>query len=135
MPNFPCISCSKNVNINHKAIQCDICDSWIHIKCNFLGKDDYVTLQNSNSPFFCIKCIETIIPFSKLSNNELCISIINGVNSATEDLNLNFLLPSQKKTIDELNLFMQSKFNLMSCDTDDEDDDSPPINCNYYDID
>ena len=135
MPEFPCISCNKNVNKNHKAVQCDICDGWIHLKCNYFNNNDYKYLQNSNEPFFCIKCIEANIPFSKLSNKEFCISIVNGVDIFNEELNIDFLLPSQNKTINQLNAFMQEKFQMMSSDTDHEYDETPPINCNYFDID
>ena len=79
MPNFPCSSCEKNVNNNHRAIQCDICDKWIHLKCNFLNNKDYDNLKKSDDPFFCIKCYETILPFCKLTDKEFIISIINGV--------------------------------------------------------
>ena len=134
MPKFPCRSCNKNVNENHKEIQCDICDIWIHIKCNFLNKNDYEYLQNSpNSPFYCIKCIEENLPFSKLLNKEFCISIINGVDNYNENMNIDFLLPSQNTTIDKLNTYIQQKFQLMTSETDD-DDDTPPINCNYYSV-
>ena len=31
---FPCIICYKNVLNNQKAIQCDSCSPWCHIKCD-----------------------------------------------------------------------------------------------------
>ena len=34
MPKFPCKICSKSVTKNHKAIYCDLCDIWVHTKCN-----------------------------------------------------------------------------------------------------
>ena len=37
-----------------QAIQCDLCDSWVHIKCNDLNFMDYKFLQNSNDPWICI---------------------------------------------------------------------------------
>ncbi|XP_057310678.1 uncharacterized protein LOC130648640 [Hydractinia symbiolongicarpus] len=63
MINFPCGVCGKSVNSNHKAIQCDICKFWIHIKCNGLNADDYISLQNSDELWFCCKCINKILPF------------------------------------------------------------------------
>jgi len=30
---FPCVSCTKEVQINDYAIQCELCKSWEHIKC------------------------------------------------------------------------------------------------------
>ena len=43
--------------------------------------------------------------------------------------------PSQMNTILELNNFINKKFNSLSDDKEDEEDDISPINCNYYDID
>ena len=138
MTKFPCSSCEKNVNKNHRAIQCDLCDKWIHLKCNFLDSKDYDNLKNSNDFFFCIKCYETIFPFSKLSNKEFIISVINGVsgfNKNNDEINIDFMPPSQMNTILELNNFINQKFNSLSDDKEDEEDDISPINCNYYDID
>ena len=30
---FPCKICEKPVAQNHQAICCDVCDTWVHIKC------------------------------------------------------------------------------------------------------
>ena len=130
MTKFPCSSCEKNVNKNHRAIQCDICDRWIHIKCNFLNSKDYECLKNSEESFICIKCIECNIPFSKLSYKEFVISIINGVNGFQEETNIDFIPPSH---YGHLNDFINQKLSTPS--DEDVDDGIPPINCNYYDID
>ena len=133
MTKFPFSSCEKNVNKNHRAIQCDICDKWIHLKCNFLNSKDY-NLKKSDDPFFCIKCFETILPFSKLSNREFIIYIINGVTGFNNDeINIDFMPSLQMDTILELNNFINQKFNSLSHDNDNEEDDT--MNCNYYDID
>ena len=65
MINHPCGICGKSVNSNHKAIQCDICNHWIHIKCNGLTSNDYASLQNSSEPWFCTKCIVENLPFGQ----------------------------------------------------------------------
>ena len=31
---FPCKLCPKNVSDNDNAILCDLCQTWVHIKCN-----------------------------------------------------------------------------------------------------
>jgi hypothetical protein len=31
---YPCSVCEKPVAKNHRALQCDQCDSWVHIKCD-----------------------------------------------------------------------------------------------------
>ena len=130
MPNFPCSSCEKNVNNNHRAIQCDICD-----KCNFLNNKDYDNLKKSDDPFFCIKCYETILPFCKLTDKEFIISIINGVTGFNNETEIDFLPPSQMNTILELNNFINQKLNSLSDNKENEEDDTSPINCIYYNID
>ena len=135
MSKFPCSSCKNNVNQNHRAIQWDICDRWIHLKCNFLNTKDYENLKNSEESFYCIKCIESKLAFSKLSNKEFVISVINGINGFNNDTDIDFLSPSQMDTVFELNNFINKTVNSLSDDDEDDTDDTPPINCNYYDID
>ena len=67
---YPCRACSKNVNINQKAIFCNSCNLWIHSKCNNLTKQDFDRLskENDDIPFICKCCISDNIPFSNLSN-------------------------------------------------------------------
>ena len=38
---YPCGVCEKAVAKNHNALMCDICDKWVHIKCNCVSKDLY----------------------------------------------------------------------------------------------
>ena len=45
-----CKVCLKTVKRSVKAIPCDCCDNWIHIKCNKLDKLDYEMLQSSVDP-------------------------------------------------------------------------------------
>ena len=42
---FPCGICNKTVKSNHKAIQCDSCDLWIHIGCNDILDAEYEHLK------------------------------------------------------------------------------------------
>ena len=34
---FSCKLCPKNVSDNDNAILCDLCQTWVHIKCNHLN--------------------------------------------------------------------------------------------------
>ena len=47
---FPFKMCENNVTNCDQVIQCDLCDSWAHIKYNKLNYIDYKFLQNSNDP-------------------------------------------------------------------------------------
>ena len=69
-PKFPCKICAKNVHDKDKAVQCDLCELWIHIKCNNLNYLDYRYLQNCDESWYCIECCSTIFPFNSLSSNE-----------------------------------------------------------------
>ena len=69
-PKFLCRICTKNVHDKDKAVQCDLCELWIHIKCNNLNYLDYRYLQNCDESWYCIDCCSTIFPFNSLSNNK-----------------------------------------------------------------
>ena len=121
---FPCGVCNKSVNKNHRALQCDICSKWIHIKCNLLNKTNYSLLENSTEPWFCINCINHNIPYSNIPNNEL--ELINqGINyNFNNNLNLN-LFPT-----DNLNSFYTNCPNFLS----NIYEANSSQNCKYYDI-
>ena len=67
-PKFPCRTCTKNVHDKDKAVQCDLCELWIHIKCNNLNYLDYRYLQNCDESWYCIECCSTIVPLELLVN-------------------------------------------------------------------
>ena len=73
-PKFPCRICEKNVSDKDKAVQCDLCELWVHIKCNNLNYLDYRYLQNSNESLYCIECCSTIFPFNSLFSNKNFLS-------------------------------------------------------------
>ena len=72
--NNHCSVCSKIVLT---GIFCDLCHTWIHPKCNKLDKNDFVQLQKSNEPWFCINCNDDIYPF----NNDDSLTILPDVNN------------------------------------------------------
>ena len=66
MPAFPCGICSKPVAKNHRAVQCDICDFWIHIKCNHISPTTYDKMKEETVLLWCcVKCTNESIPFSE----------------------------------------------------------------------
>ena len=69
-PKSPCGICAKTVHDKDKAVQCDLCELWIHIKCNKLNYLDYRYLQNCDESWYCIDYCSTIFPFNSLSNNK-----------------------------------------------------------------
>ena len=67
-----------NTNIKDKdsAAHCDICQFWIHMKCNNLNHIDYKYVQGSNDPWFCISCCN--VPFGTLTRkNFLSMMMVN----------------------------------------------------------
>ena len=45
---YPCGICNKSVMNNQKAIECDSCCKWIHIKCNGTTNEMYEDLKLIN---------------------------------------------------------------------------------------
>ena len=62
---FPCQICAKNVHDKDKAIQCDLCEFWIHIKCNSLNYLNDRYLQSCDESWYCIEFDSTIFPLIK----------------------------------------------------------------------
>ena len=65
---------------------CDLCEEWIHIRCNFLNLNDYNNLKNDPDPFFCIPCLKKNIPYSNLTNNEFILLNTKGVYAPNTDV-------------------------------------------------
>ena len=70
MLKCPCKSCSKSVAKSHKTICCDLCDIWVHTKCNKINTTTYNMLQNDETKWFCIGWSKEIFPFSSLNKVE-----------------------------------------------------------------
>ena len=68
---FPCKLCNKNINDNDAAIQSDICQFWVHLRCNKLNLVDYKYLQGSADPWFCLSCCSTILTFGNFTDKDL----------------------------------------------------------------
>ena len=47
---------SGDVLNNHKAVQCDKCETWVHNDCSFVTDFQYETMQNSSCTWICPKC-------------------------------------------------------------------------------
>ena len=110
---FPRKICKKSVHFNHKSIQCDLCDNWIHLKCNNSNDTDYNSLKASNEPWYFISCTNIILPLGNLTNEQFfCI---------TRDIDFNFETTSNLQLHPPKNL--QSLFNDFN-DTSSNNDES-----------
>ena len=73
---FPCSICNKNVLNNQKAIQCDSCNKWCHIKCDGTYIETYNKLMISEDELWnCLLCTikfnHYTIPFTLCDDIEI----------------------------------------------------------------
>ena len=68
---LPCLKCNWVFFKNHKAVQCNICDKWVHIPCNNLNTYTYKKLQKDKSPCHCICCLQKELPYCSICSNVL----------------------------------------------------------------
>ena len=136
---FPCKICNININNKDRAVQCDICQFWIHIKCNKLNHMVYKYLQRSNDLWYYISCCDEVLPFSTLANKNF-LSMVNPppvpddhncfTNNSDAYISKNSSL-SVKPSSDISLVFNQFNNSSPEQKTDPEN----VVNSNYYDID
>ena len=127
---YPCEICHLNVNNKDSAVQCGICQSWVHVKCNKLNHIDYKYLQGSNEPWYCLYCCSKIFPLGTLTNKDFIASITNSLSQQGSD-NENESLLSLKPSSELALLYNQ--FNNTS--SEKHNDPENVVNSKYYDID
>ena len=112
---FLCNTCHKKITDNQRAIQCDLCDSWVHAKCGRIDAHSYNLLLNDSSDLYCHNCLSKSLAFSSVSDLELESTLLCK-NISTSSLN-SFQTPSDHKNIfKDLNKFPST------------------VNCKYYDV-
>ena len=58
-----CGLCSRAVAKTHRAVLCETCDNWLHIKCADISPKEYVLLQTIPDPYICTSCLKVpLIP-------------------------------------------------------------------------
>ena len=68
---FSCLVCNRAVAKNHRAVQCDLCDSWVHIAYNNLNVYTYWKLQKDKSPWYFICCFWKVLPHGSTNDTQL----------------------------------------------------------------
>ena len=122
----PCGICKKSVASNHRAIQCETCKFWIHIKCNNISPPEYKVYMGDDDPWICVKCIKTNLPFGELDNKLFYLNQQgNSTQSNIEKLKVT-IKPADKNLINQIT-------NLIIENTNPENENSKF--CNYYDVD
>ena len=67
---FSCKLCPKKL-LHEDAILRDLCQTWVHIKCNHLNYIDYKDLQSCNEPWYCLSSTKKLFPFGNLNNQNI----------------------------------------------------------------
>ena len=72
-PKHPCGICHKTILGNQKAIFCNNCKSYVHMKCNGISASEYKELEKEpdDVSWFCKNCTMDMFPFGSLANEEL----------------------------------------------------------------
>ena len=68
---------------------CDLCQTWVHIKCNHINYTDYKYLQGCNEPWYCLSCIRMLFPFGNLNNQKFLGFVDNNSDNKNESKNSN----------------------------------------------
>ena len=54
----PCGICHRPVPKNHRAVQCEACYFWHHIKCENISPTEYSILCGDDKPWICRNCMD-----------------------------------------------------------------------------
>ena len=121
-----CNICSKNIRGNAKAVCCDICDKWVHIKCDNISASKYDELceEDNDESFFCIKCFNSELPFGLETDSTSNQLLGFGDNSNLENLDANI----SKKDKKLMNL-------LKKIISENNDPNIKNSSCRYYSVD
>ena len=65
-----CKVCLNVMSQRQNCIFCDLCCSWMHMKCANLSLSHFNSLANSDLPFFCQNCILSELPFVLLHKRQ-----------------------------------------------------------------
>ena len=81
----PCFVCFGPVARNHRAVSCDNCVKWTHIKCEGINPRRYKAMvefkiikANGNFTYVCKPCISSQLPFYCLDEDEFFYTL--GIN-------------------------------------------------------
>ena len=80
-PKFRFSICAKTVHDKNKAVQCDLCELWIHVKCNNLKYLDYKCLQDCDESWYCIECWRIIFHFNSFSSSKNFLACCTSTDS------------------------------------------------------
>ena len=71
-PLFPCTVCERGVVSRSRALSCDECNHWTHIKCSGCMTSavyDQLVLRDKECCFLCDKCLVNNLPYNEHTFN------------------------------------------------------------------
>ncbi|VDI02709.1 Hypothetical predicted protein [Mytilus galloprovincialis] len=102
---YPCGVCSKPVAKNHRALECDSCTYWVHIKCGGITPSDYQQFQkNKHLSWECPNCLLPNVTDSFFLADDIDIS--HNSFQSLSDINTD----EEEETINSANQEHQSKY-------------------------
>ena len=81
---YPCTKCKNPVKSNQKALQCDFCDHWTHLRCTTITIKEYHMLAKCDDQYFCHLCYDRLPAFS----DSFFLNISVGNNNTDFDVTL-----------------------------------------------
>ena len=131
MESPQCKTCLKKITKKQKTLKCDICEGWIHIKCNKLDRNDFNQME-TEEPFYCINCMSESIPFSTLNNNEFATLLQTDKIDHTKRKASSTPSDYQREIYVKLNTAMNTNMAALNEEDDNDENFTTTINCNYY---
>ena len=83
-----CNTCNKSVSSGN-SIECNLCLTQTHFKCNNLIFVDSQVIKNANKSLFCLQCSKNIFPFTNINNNKLSLTVNSSDKQFSYDNDLN----------------------------------------------
>ena len=84
--HFYCPECDKlceDYDEAEPSILCNICQNWSHFKCSKLQMKQFNKLGRCSDLYFCGKCIQNNLPFTKISGKDFTKNIQGGSTTKT----------------------------------------------------
>ena len=120
IPDLYCGTCSQKIQARHKYVNCSLCKSKIHIKCNHIEYTTYNKMNKKKEISMCTRCNENL-PFHNTKDFEH--RNFNNEFFASEDMKMFF------KSLNDHNTQHHDQ-----TDFSDDSDITQLLDCKYFDI-
>ena len=114
-----CNTVNKSVSYRN-SIECNLCLTQTHFKCNNLNFVDKQVIKNANKSEFCVQCTKNIFLFTNINNHRLYLTVncsdkqsyVNDLNSIDICLVLN-LQENLTNLFNQLMIFLLIKSKIL----------------------